>query len=545
MADANQPLIQLEPGGSASILRYNVPEPTSYTGRNLIALDFPSDYFKEELRRKPAQVERTEVAAMDADTLKSAIVMNIRNGFADRSLFPNVRTEAVRVRFGDPSSSAPEAAVLSPELASLNPDTIAAKMRAGMRLNIYKSLYGAHTCNFIQEPKEAVPQIVLVETYRLSSFLGNYGAGRTLKTLTLLPGEKMKISVKTYTKTEQERKAASSILDSFTQESANEFEDLVQSEQSDKQNSNKSFAYDASVEANASWGFGSAKVSYNKKKESSSAREEFAKNVTNATQKQAAKSSAKRDVQINTSYEVKEETGEEMSIERQIENINVSRTLNFVFRQMNQEFVTLLHLVDVRIAFFNGFPEFTREVALPALPSLLDDVLVDDQAKRDEVKAVILNQLRNVFDFEDNRHEVIEQTSYRDSEGDPVEYVRFRRTLASTYSDPSTGFAASVPGIIMSAVKSILRTEGIIVEALLGQGQALDSYAQNLQEVEVARRRAEAEEQAASAARAQLINEIVRAGDADKARVLSEAVKEPSETSPLSVLVRSVAASTP
>ena len=42
------------------------------------------------------------------------------------------------------------------------------------------------------------------------------------------------------------------------------------------------------------------------------------------------------------------------AIEREIENINLSRTLNFVFRQMNQKFVTMLHLTDVRVAFFNG-----------------------------------------------------------------------------------------------------------------------------------------------------------------------------------------------
>src|SRR5215467_11248523 len=129
MADTNEPLITLEPGGSASILSYNVPEPTSYTGRNLIALDFPADYFKEELRKKPAQTERASVATMDADTLKTAIVSNIRNGFADRSLFPNIRAEAVRIRFNEPSASAPEAEALGPELASLDPDAIAAKMR--------------------------------------------------------------------------------------------------------------------------------------------------------------------------------------------------------------------------------------------------------------------------------------------------------------------------------------------------------------------------------------------------------------------------------
>ena len=40
-----------------------------------------------------------------------------------------------------------------------------------------------------------------------------------MKTFTLLPGERTKISIKTYTKTETEAKEASSILDSVTDES--------------------------------------------------------------------------------------------------------------------------------------------------------------------------------------------------------------------------------------------------------------------------------------------------------------------------------------
>jgi hypothetical protein len=68
------------------------------------------------------------------------------------------------------------------------------------------------------------------------------------------------------------------------------------------------------------------------------------------TAKHAAQASAKRDVQVNNDYTSKVETGEETSIEREIQNINVGRTLNFAFRQMNQEFVSILHLVDVRLA---------------------------------------------------------------------------------------------------------------------------------------------------------------------------------------------------
>ena len=48
----------------------------------------------------------------------------------------------------------------------------------------------------------------------------------------------------------------------------------------------------------------------------------------------------------------KTETGEETVIERELANINVGRTLNFAFRQMNQEFYSFLHLVDVRYRLF-------------------------------------------------------------------------------------------------------------------------------------------------------------------------------------------------
>ena len=66
-------------------------------------------------------------------------------------------------------------------------------------------------------------------------FLGNYGAGRIIKTFTLLPGEATKISIKTYTKTEAQQKSSSSILDSFTEESSQDFESSVQQEQSNKE----------------------------------------------------------------------------------------------------------------------------------------------------------------------------------------------------------------------------------------------------------------------------------------------------------------------
>ena len=522
MATPTEPLIKLEPGGKAPILSYNVPEPTTYTGRNFIELEFPhSDQalFKPIAFEKP-KVSRTPVKDMDVNAIKSAVVTGMKAGFSDRKLFPNIKLGTTSLRFSEkpnPGLGVVSSNPVSAKLEKIDPDEVAFAMQSGKRLNIYKSMYGSLTYNFIPEPVEVNPRLYIVEIYRLSSYLGNYGAGRIVKTFTLLPGEKTKISVKTYTKTQEESKSASSILDSFTQESADDFESSLQEEQSDKTSSSKTFEYHAEAEAQASWGWGSAKVSGGVKGGTSSAREEFAKNVSSAVQKHSAKASAKRDVQINTSYEVKQESGEETSVEREVGNINLSRTLNFIFRQMNQEFFSFLTLVDVRVGFFNGFAESAREVTLSRLDSLLESVVQDN--KQAEVRAAIIDQLQNVADYKDDVHSVIEEKAITPQD----KYLRIRKDLISTYKDEITQAQFSVPGVILSMTKNVLRTEGIIVEALLGEGPALDSYATRLQELEVERRESETAQKLAESQKADLLNQLVRDNDATRAKLLRDA----------------------
>ena len=86
---------------------------------------------------------------------------------------------------------------------------------------------------------------------RLSSF----------KTFSLLPGEKTKISIKTYAKTEADAKSAFPILNSFTQESSDDFERSMGKEQSNKKNYDESFNYKVDATASASCGWGTASIS--------------------------------------------------------------------------------------------------------------------------------------------------------------------------------------------------------------------------------------------------------------------------------------------
>jgi hypothetical protein len=189
-------------------------------------------------------------------------------------------------------------------------------------------------------------------------------------------------------------------------------------------------------------------------------------------------------VQVNSSFEVKEQEGEETSIEREIQNLNVSRTLNFVFRQMNQAFISLVHLVDVRVGFFNGFSETREEVALPDLDALLARVIVDEP-RRKIAKAAILDQVQSIVDYRGRPQTFVETAELTDAAGTPVpgaSYLRVKRDLTSTHTDPVTGANITVPGVIVSHDTNTLRTDGVIVEALLGHGESLDDYSKRLQQ---------------------------------------------------------------
>lgn len=356
-------------------------------------------------------------------------------------------------------------------------------------------------------------KLVLVECLQLSSFLGAYGNGRVLKSFSLLPGEKTSIKVESYVSSEQTLKDASSILDSYSTTQSDAFEQAVNNEQSTQTKDTDEAKNAVKVHASASWGFGSADASYDGSWASSSARDEMVKNVRNATTKHAAEASAKRDVHIDTSTTTTDSSHTTTTTAREISNINVSRTLNFVFRQMNQEFFTLLHLVDVRIGLLRydddgagkweaSYQEFT----LPQLDGVLRNYLRPN-AEADGLLGLVRNtifaQLDTVYPFNQSTtgpHPVslIEQVDVqrvqrdangvevRDAQGDPVyaaagAYFRFRAGMTSTYTDPATGSTFTVPGVLLAADQHVMRTDGILVEAVLGEGDALDEYNRRLQ----------------------------------------------------------------
>ncbi|MBK8473750.1 MAG: hypothetical protein IPL33_17195 [Sphingobacteriales bacterium] len=91
--------------------------------------------------------------------------------------------------------------------------------------------------------------------------------------------------------------------------------------------------------------------------------------------KHVQNSNSNREVTINSNTQDSYTESVETGIVRELANPNQSRVLNFVFRQLLQEYVTLTYLADIKVAFSNGHPESFRIVSLAELDLLLYEVL--------------------------------------------------------------------------------------------------------------------------------------------------------------------------
>lgn len=398
-------------------------------------------------------------------------------------------------------------------------------------------------------------RLMLVETLNLSSFLGAFGAGRVIKTFSLLPGEETTVSLKTWTKSADTRKSGSSIVDSSAREAADSFEEALSAEQTNSVAQSEQAAWEVGGTATATWGWGVASINANYSGSANAARSEAVKNIQSATRKHSMKASSNRSVTVNTEYTVSRETGAEESTTRKIANINASRTLNFAFRQMNQEHITLVHLTNVRVAYYTedlaldaqGRPAYVDDPAtgrrvldirrsyieapLPQLQEILTAAIA--QPWQEKVRQTIRLALSGIPDYEDELHTVYETvTPTRD--GSPVPeatYLTFPRHLKTDFVDPRSGQVITVPGIVLSYDHLVMRTEAVMVDSVLGQGESLDSYSQGLQQVTVAERRAAVAAQEAEVKKLQVALQLVEAGDTKRAAIYAQLFPPPAPSS--------------
>ena len=515
----NAAIVKFAGRGAAPVLSANVPEPTAYSAYHVIELKLDSGAF---IRHPSDDIYPPE--QLNLELVRKAM----RDGFADPRLFPSLGHPQLQFKLVEQQDKMPLGEIffyvgltvrvqatisyytyngLSERMQKITPELVLSELLARRRLRIFKN--GSEWDAEFVPIVPFVPTLALIEFYRLSSFLGAYGAGRTIKTFSLLPGEKTKLTVRSYTKSTTRSKAAESILDSYSDTAEKTLADATKEENADRDSSSLTQKWDISASAGINMGVGSASLSASYGGSASSSREQSVKAVKESTRKTASNASNNRSISISQDSEVSSETGDEEGVERELQNINVGRTLNFVFRQMNQEFITLLHLVDVRVAFQGLVGAGLTIVPLSGLADLLASRMVPERVE--EVKQAILRQLRSIYDYQDQRVSVIEERIFADEGGEKRGYIRFRRDLESSYDDGRNKIR--VPGVILSADTHVMRTDGVIVEALLGEGDGLDAYSHGLQDEAVEARKLANDLLAAQIERERALQGFLRDGD--------------------------------
>jgi hypothetical protein len=334
------------------------------------------------------------------------------------------------------------------------------------------------------EPDPQNISLFIIEEYDTCSFVGDYGAGKALKTFSLLPGEKTTITVKTYKEITATQNRSESVLDSFSKESAADMEKLVEEESSTTQQDSNSITSNASVSLSLSGlkgkllggGVLSGSVGANRAKNKTNARTANIKSVDRALSKHVEKANSSRKIEVNTTSAESFKEGEEQTTVRVLENINKSRVLNFVFREMLQEYISITYLKNIRIAYSNGMPDSFLVVDIEDIDGLLETV-IPDNTLRATVKGNILNPYKG--------------TSLKNWQCTPIPLInesnQRRVSVHDTYTYAKNGQSKSlrVEGVILNISHYTLRTDSVICDAVMGQGEALDCFNVQLQDAAV------------------------------------------------------------
>jgi hypothetical protein len=351
-------------------------------------------------------------------------------------------------------------------------------------------------------PLASSPRIWVIEEYEIASYLGNYGLGAVVSTLTLLPGEEQVITVESWRENEEIRFEGSSIFDSYDEASQDRFMSSVEARSASTASSESTGSFYFSKTGKGGWDaiFASHSETEDTKALQSYriSSDTFVSEVSAAVNEHAAQSNVRRENSISSAATTTSSGGLREFNERRIRNTNLRRTLNFVYRELNQEHDVYVVLKGLKVAFGNGRPGSLDVVELPALLGFLKRYIVPTQVST--VLAEILRAIAVVLSFEGDSITVL-QMSERDDlnswadatvdgqgnltlpAGKVVEDFFYRFKPLKKLQTSVGG--RTVAGVVRAHNHIVLRTDSVIGESLLGEGDALDPYAAALQEADI------------------------------------------------------------
>jgi len=513
-------------GGTAPTLKYNIPQGTTLTPIARIPLKIDTDFFKPALSLVPRPNFWDDVASLQIDNLGRDIVTDIMQNVNNSRYIKNVKAVTLSPKIdasgksvisvegggGLKSSKTP---LKTAEHAKLNykegedlpaislggkeisVDFLVRTVKEGLMPVARRTFGGTSRLEFVKKPKTVIPRLYIIEEYRINSYLGDYGAGKILKTFTLLPGEKTTITMRTFKQMTSKKATAQNVLESVSEEVVDSLETFVQDERqsssSSASSSDSSFNADVSVGADFGVVSASTDVGYESSSSTDESRADAINSLSNSMDRHTAQSNTNREINVNSSTEDTSTEETEETIVRNLENINYSRVLNFVFRQMQQQYISVTTLNNVKVLFTNGYPESVRMVNIEKLRDLLNEVILP--AEVDGVYEKIINEYCKVMNYTGTLKQFLTNVSYNKDGciGTPTNVVNYWTAKGATDSFTFLGAPFQVPGIILEVKERTLQTDSAVCDALLGQMDALDCFNIKLQDAEANKANSEAE----------------------------------------------------
>jgi hypothetical protein len=388
------------------------------------------------------------------------------------------------------------------------------------------------------DPAQAsTSRIALVETWELRSFLGDYGLGKTLQTFSLLPGERTMITIETWRSDESTREDASSVFDSSDTAAQERFTSTLSQQSGVADQSQGGWALSVNAKymvgvnflVTADMGIEAGFAANHQE-----AHQEFSTSVADSASEHAAQVNTARRQTVESSSSTTTASGSSTTTSREIANTNLRRVLNFVFRELNQAYETLTVLRDVKVAFYNGNLGSADIVPISDLRRLLArHIKPEERAKvAKRILAAVAQTIDETgtpvttlevgtrpagtdYDWQDAH---LKADGELDFNGDPLDTDHRWRFKPGPLGQRATagGVQANdkVNGVVIKTRDIVLRTDQVVVEALLGQADALDPYASALQAIDLLSRAADLDwREAESGKLREAIEVFKKAGD--------------------------------
>lgn len=539
-------------GGPAARLNYSVPLPGAYSWNRVVPLEMPGEWFTADARAAGSSllelgivqgdqghlvgVDRERLAQFYRRALPATARPSLRlvgevggeiepllDQVLPRAADTEARTNLLDRRgvLAEPDDLVRQRIRVDSYLANLaEREAVApATDRAEAMLSLPTAGFGASVRPVPINPVAPVlPRLAIIETWELRAFLGDYGLGRTLQTFSLLPGERTMITVETWRSDSASREDASSIFDSSDVAAQTRFSSSVTNQTGAAFQDQGGWALSVATSATASGKFfdvvdGSASFSAGFAANHQESSQRFSTSVSEAASEHAAQVNSSRQQAVQTSSSTTSASGASTTTVRELSNTNLRRVLNFVFRELNQKYETYVVLKDIKVAFYNGnagsaeivpladIGKLVRKHIVPARQADAAKQLLGFCAERVDANGDPVTTLQVATNPKGSAYTwtpaTIDPKGGVAFGGDPLASdVRWRFTPGQLSKDPR-----SVKGVVMNKSEIVLRTDNMVVEALLGQADALDPYASALQALDLERRAAEIDERNADTKR--------------------------------------------